>query len=231
MSIFEYTFWNAVGRGYTDTVHRSVTADPYYANAYDNHGWTALQIAVSMQKIQIIELLIEKGADVDKPGPHNWTALYIAISRGHYDVCEILLDAGAKILANDLPEASRNGDTDICELLLSKGASIDRKSADGNTALHRACADGHVQTIRMLLEKGASAEIKNKAGKTPEEVAGIVITHQTKAVQQVSSVLQRNKMGTTWSVISNVVFVSSGDEMVPSTNGSTAGIWLLCGDK
>lgn len=185
MSSFDYAYWNAVGRGYTDTVARSVTAHPYYANATDEHGWTPLLIAASVQRIQVIKVLLENGADVNKRGPHDWTALYIAISRGHYHVCEILLNAGANIYNIDLPEASRNGDTDICELLLSRGALIDGTSLNGDTALHRASCCGNVDTLRMLLDRGASTGIMNADRQIPEEVAGQCIKHKARAVQKV----------------------------------------------
>lgn len=46
---------------------------------------------------------------------------------------------------------------------------IDAQDGNGNTMLHLAVMNGHIQTVKLLLTFGASKEIKNKQGLKPED--------------------------------------------------------------
>jgi ankyrin repeat protein len=48
---------------------------------------------------QIVQQLLEKGANVNKEGGGYGTALYAAVSRNHHQIVQRLLDAGADITA------------------------------------------------------------------------------------------------------------------------------------
>ena len=63
--------------------------------------------------------------------------------------------------ANDLSTARRTITPSI----------IDKTDADGNTALHKASAKGHIDIVHLLLQHQASQTIRNAAGKTAEDVA------------------------------------------------------------
>ena len=60
---------------------------------------------------------------------------------------------------------------------------------DGNTALHIACKNSHINVIQSLLSQGADISIKNNEGKTPldecqdtskEEVVSLVSEYNPK---------------------------------------------------
>jgi len=80
-----------------------------------------------------VELLLDRGADIDLYNSSRRTALYAASWFGHKDVVELLLDRGAELAgrisedgryySNLLEEAFRRKHQDTVDLLLSRGAT------------------------------------------------------------------------------------------------------------
>lgn len=112
----------------------------------DIAGQTALMYAAETGRMEVLEYLVSKGADVNavSAGEHI-TPLMYAAAAGRLDVIEFLVDRGAKI---DAVMAWRK-----------------------DTALNIAAAKGHVETVKLLLEKGADASIKNKDDETALDIA------------------------------------------------------------
>lgn len=90
-------------------------------------------------RLDIVQYLIEHGADVNGTNLFNNNTLMIAAYKGHYLVVNTLLENG-----------SRPNDQALC----------------GATALHYAAESGHLDVVLTLLDKGATL-LKNKAGITP----------------------------------------------------------------
>ena len=114
------------------------------------------------------------------------TALHIAVLRGDVKVAGALLKAGAspdllnEMLETPLHIAAKLGMDDVVALLLShsKLAIVNWsmqgsrcKWGQGNTAMHLACAAGHVGVIRILLANGADVDITNDTGERPIHLA------------------------------------------------------------
>lgn len=85
--------------------------------------------------------LIERGADVNKPG---WTPLHYAATSGQLLLLQVLLD---------------------------KHAYIDAESPNGSTPLMMAAMYGTPAAVKLLLEAGADARLKNKIGLTAIDFA------------------------------------------------------------
>ena len=86
----------------------------------DEIGLTALQLAVVYHKTDVTQLLLSRGADVNKrSGLHHQTALHKAASNNSTDVIEVLLKHGASTNIKD-----RYGDTpiDLARLVNNKAA-------------------------------------------------------------------------------------------------------------
>lgn len=90
---------------------------------------------------EICQQLIDKGADVNKPG---WTALHYAATHGHLAVMTLLLD---------------------------KHAYIDAASPNGTTPLMMAAGYGTPAAVTLLLEVGADPLLKNDQGLTAIDLA------------------------------------------------------------
>jgi len=66
-------------------------------NAYNNYRDTALMMASENGHIEIVEMLLKKGADLDAKNNDGETALKTASEKGHEEVVEMLLDNGADV--------------------------------------------------------------------------------------------------------------------------------------
>jgi ankyrin repeat protein len=98
-------------------------------------GRTPLMRAIFSGNADIVELLLEYGADPNHANPNlenfkGWTPLFLAVSRRHLDIVEFLLNAGANVnqqLEDGLTAlffAAQRGDLNIVKLLLKHGADI-----------------------------------------------------------------------------------------------------------
>ena len=60
--------------------------------------YTALHFAVIKNRLDILELLIQAGANINASDKHGRTPLILAAEFGYADIIQILLDSGANIL-------------------------------------------------------------------------------------------------------------------------------------
>ncbi|XP_059471144.1 uncharacterized protein LOC132194090 [Neocloeon triangulifer] len=108
-----------------------------------NNSMAFLEAAKS-NSINMIELLIESGINVNIQDEVGKTALHLAISERHYD----------------------------CVLkLLENLASVDVQCHKGLTPLHAAAKHGHAQIMRKLLDSGANHQITDIDSWTPLHTA------------------------------------------------------------
>ena len=64
-----------------------------------------------------------------------------------------------------------NGDLDRVKAAVSGGEDIDGRDSDGDTALHKACRNRHVDMVKYLLDNEANAELKGYSNWTPLQLA------------------------------------------------------------
>lgn len=130
-------------------------------NAKGGRYGNALQAATRGGHVEIMHILLNKGADVNAQGGWYDNALRAASYKGCTQAVRILLDRGADVnalfdhISNPLQEASRKGYLQIMRLLLDKGADMNARSGGCGNALHEASLNGHDQVVQLLLDKGA----------------------------------------------------------------------------
>jgi len=143
----------------------------------NRNAYAAIHYAAEKGHSDILELLIEKKADVNFPGPSRMTALHLASAYGHYECVELLLEKNAKILARDkfkrnaLIMAVKNGNLKVASLLLQKGITFNEPDSSKNYPLHYAAAYGFEECIELLMKAGADPNVFNSWNLTPLTVA------------------------------------------------------------
>lgn len=114
----------------------------------------------------IVELLLDNGADIHARTKSGVSALCIACTDRKRDLVELLLDRGAdaNTITNNgvsvLYTAAANGYRDIVELLIDRGANINTIADNGVSPLLASCYNGHKDVAELLIDKGADIDIK-----------------------------------------------------------------------
>ncbi len=91
-------------------------------------GVRALTEASKYGQFEVVQLLLENGADVDAANKKGSTPLMLASERGRVDVVRLLLQYDADIFVENekgntaLIQAEKNGHTEIIEILQEAGA-------------------------------------------------------------------------------------------------------------
>ncbi len=110
-------------------------------NTPNSQGETPLMLAAINNQLDLAKVLIQRGADVNKPG---WTPLHYAATRGHREMMRLLLD---------------------------NEAYIDSESANGTTPLMMAAYYASPLAVKLLLEEGADPVLVNSANVSALDMA------------------------------------------------------------
>lgn len=134
------------------------------------HGFdeaTPLWLAASFGQLEALHILIKAGADVDVTNGAGVAPLHVAIEGGHAGAVGALLVRG-KANPNSQWVASRRtpamtaviaGNSASLKLLIAANANLDRKDAEGKTAMDHALIRGDVEVI-ALLESASKRHLK-----------------------------------------------------------------------
>lgn len=123
-----------------------------------------------------VQLLLQRGADVNQPQGDGMTALHWAAERGDAEMVALLLAAGANVEAGTrigdyapLHIASRTGSAPVVAALLRAGANVSAVTTNsGVTPLHLAAESGNPDVIDLLIARGADVDAREREwGQTP----------------------------------------------------------------
>ena len=158
--------------GFHDLAERLLDARPQDVNARGGHPTyrTSLHAAVIMEHLNMVPLLLERGAYVDSRCGQHKTALYMASSRGNAVVVQLLIDHGADVNVechdkdDDVDDvkwtpllvASEKGRPENARVLLEHGAYVNHQDTDGKSPLHFASRYPSDDFVRLLLDNGAN---------------------------------------------------------------------------
>jgi len=137
---FSYSFWKVTERGspqlsdlqpFTIVIWR--TTDDLVNYGVDEDGkdeaTALLPTATKEGKVKVVQLLLERGADINSRNANNQTPL---------------------------GEAATLGNIDVVRLLIERSAEVDSCGRWGWTPLHIASEWGHLEVSRILVDHGAN---------------------------------------------------------------------------
>ncbi|KAG9238187.1 ankyrin repeat-containing domain protein [Amylocarpus encephaloides] len=143
-------------------------------------GRTTLHLAVEHNRLNIVQLLLARNADIRAQDRWGCTALHVAAMKGHEESTKLLISyyTTSSSSLHDLPHildsygatpfhvAADSGlSTRIISILLSAGAAIDlRDTRAGFSPLHFAAQKGHESIVRILVDSGASVGMNARCG-------------------------------------------------------------------
>ena len=158
-----------IKRGLFDNVYNCIEKEKVDVNQRDDDtGNPPLVVAVEENQIEIVKLLLNRGADVNvKDWTSKNTALDISEQKGFKPISELLQQRGAKYSSgSSFHLAAKNGDIVSIEEMLSKKQDINEVDAGkGWTALHYAVNYGQKHLVEYLIIKGADVNKKDFLGK------------------------------------------------------------------
>jgi ankyrin repeat protein len=167
----------AIQSGDYNSVRSMLQENPEAANDESWHDEVKLPLLEAIEKkdMQMIEMLLDAGAEVNPIHSNSHKPLSKAILIGETPIVELLLKHGAEVNPPDagfftpLIQAIKWGNTDIVNLLVEHGADVNAKLSAGrgntsdiivNTPLKAAAESGDVDATRILLDYGADVTIK-----------------------------------------------------------------------
>ncbi|MEX0672164.1 MAG: ankyrin repeat domain-containing protein [Candidatus Babeliales bacterium] len=160
-----------------ETIQEHSEEKNFNFNAPGPHGKSLLHTAVSSKKQRIVEYLLAKGADCNARDNYGFSPLHIAARFGPLDIlkcliaCETIdINATNKKKATALHYAM---DPEIAQILLDAGASLEARTNDQCTPLHKAAKDGNIPLLEFLLKAGAAVTAVEQFGYTALHWAAI----------------------------------------------------------
>ncbi|GMU93072.1 MAG: hypothetical protein AMXMBFR4_21300 [Candidatus Hydrogenedentota bacterium] len=150
---------DAALKGDIQTVRRMLEADPSLIHARTPLEKTPLHQAITSGNDELIQFLIERGADVNARDKTGLTPLHVAAWWMATRRARQLLDLGADIHAVDV---------------------------FGDTPLHTAAMHDRAAMCRFLIEQGADPDARNREGLRPIDLA---IKHRAGKAAEVLTIL------------------------------------------
>ena len=119
-----------------------ITENNELINMKCERGNVALHVAASKGHLDMISLLLRKGANIDVQDCYGNTPLLYAIDKMQQDAVGLLIRHGASVHISDFR---------------------------GNTPLHSACSVNHKEICEFLLRQGADAEAMDFGSQRPAD--------------------------------------------------------------
>uniref|UniRef100_A0A8C5MDR3 Ankyrin repeat, SAM and basic leucine zipper domain containing 1 n=1 Tax=Leptobrachium leishanense TaxID=445787 RepID=A0A8C5MDR3_9ANUR len=146
-------------------------------------GWTPLMYAASVANLEMVRLLLDRGANASFDRDHFTVLMSACTARAPEEkiikCVELLLSRNAdpnvacRKQMTSVMFAAKEGHCQVVALLAAHGATINAQDENGYTALTWAAHDGHKSMVLKLLDLGADKNLATKSGNAPVDIAKI----------------------------------------------------------
>ena len=122
------------------------------------YNLTYLHKAVNEGKLELVDVFISHGLNVNAEGDDSWKPLYTAVLYSHFEIAKLLIASGAKINAKTahpgftpLMAAIVQDNKEMMKLLIENGASLSVKSDEGESSLEYALCETKIEILKTCL--------------------------------------------------------------------------------
>ena len=160
-----------------------------------NKGYfdTALEIAAATGRIDIVNFLIDNGAEAK----NNANALRAAIEGGNIEIVKLFIEAGANqaededndLITNNLMARKGRIYSVVFEDIINSGDNINQEYWD--TFLERAVRSGNIDIVQLFIDSGA--EVKENHNALRAAVAGGYVEMAQLLVEHGAEIAQKRK--------------------------------------
>ena len=175
-------FQREIKNGNIQYIRNAINNGMEINEALPNRRERAIHMAVRNGHVEVVRLLLDSGALIDKPDMDDYRPIHFAVNREHLtekenpmnekqmDIAKLLIERGADLnkITNSgdspLDLAARNGDLEMVKLLVENGANIEKEYQRAHQPLHKASLNGHLEVVKYLIGKGAKINDPSNEG-------------------------------------------------------------------
>jgi len=181
--LYSQDIFSAIRQGELDRVKELIEKNPELVETRQGNRYP-LHFAALLRRKDIAELLISKGADVNKFGknasefhPFEFTPLTEAIRNNDMEMLKMFVEHGA-----DLRKTTSLGESylhfaaflnrpELAEYFIDLGLYVNIRKRGNLTPLHIAAVTGNREAAELLIDKGADLNARSADGGTPHHFA------------------------------------------------------------
>jgi ankyrin repeat protein len=160
-------------QGFCGLVACLISRPTQQANHLGGQYGTPLHVSVVGGHIEVSQLLLAHGTNINSHCEHNWTPLHDVSRLGHVKIAKWLLSHGA-----DMNSREKNGQTPLylasshrhleaCRILLEHNAEVDSQDIDGSTPFLISSEYEHRDIVQLFLDHNADVHVHNTKGNSP----------------------------------------------------------------
>ena len=130
----KYRFFKAVRNNWQEEILKYLNQG-IYIDVLNRYGYNALHIAIEEEDLDLINFLLEHGANINFDREGYYTPIEYACIIGNEQIVRHLLSNGCDTKYFPLHYATAKGNIGIVKLLIKKGIDVDYVDDDYRTAL------------------------------------------------------------------------------------------------
>jgi ankyrin repeat protein len=178
----DFEFQQAIKNGNIQYIQNAIDNGMKINEALPNRRERAIHMAVRNGHVEVVRLLLDRSALIDKPDMDDYIPIHFAVNREHLtekenpmnekqmDIAKLLIERGADLNKTNnsrdspLDIAARNGDLEMVKLLVENGANIEKEYQRDDQPLHKASLNGHLDVVKYLIGEGAKINDPSNEG-------------------------------------------------------------------